>query len=473
MTGHHHLCVHAHFYQPPREDPFTGKIPVEKGAAPYQNWNEKIFADCYKPNAELGNFSRISFNIGPTLSQWMRVYQPTVLDLIVKADEENLKRLGFGNALAQPYHHTILPYAKRRDKQTQVWWGIREFEQTFHRAPEGMWLPETAVDLETLEVLAQNGIEFTILAPWQAQTPSLDFRKAYQVILPNHQSIKVFFYHGGVSSRISFDAQSTVNADEFIRDHIQPEFDHGQNEQLLMIASDGELYGHHQVFRDKFLAQLVNGSLALQNIEASYPALWLQRQQTFPIIKIHENTSWSCHHGIQRWGGVCDCTPHSEWKKHLRAAMDQISNLVDQVYLHETQEIFPDAWQARDQYIEVILGLKQFSDWLHEHTTVSLAAPTAVKVRALMEAQVEAQKMVTSCGWFFEDLDRIEPRNNIVSAARAVWLTWLGSGVSLHEKAIRELEKVRSWQTGITGADVFREAFQQFQKSDNSADQSG
>ncbi len=463
MTGHHNLCVHAHFYQPPREDPFTGDIPEEKGASPFKNWNEKIFEECYKPNAELGNFSKISFNLGPTLSQWMKANHPAVLDLIVAADASNVQRFGVGNAIAQPYHHTILPFAKRRDKQTQVRWGIHEFTHTFHRAPNGMWLPETAVDLETLEVLAENGIEFTILAPWQAQTQGVDLHKAYQVILPNHQSIKVFFYHGGVSSRVSFDAHSTVNADEFIRDTIRPEFQHGSSEQLLMVATDGELYGHHQVFRDKFLAQLVNGSLSLQNIEATFPSVWLKKQPAFPLMKIHEKTSWSCHHGIKRWGGVCECTPNSEWKKHFRDSMDQLSVLLDQVYSDEMEGIFANVWQARDRYIEVMLGEKDFQSWLGENTQTATPSQIVTKARILLEAQMESQKMFTSCGWFFEDLDRIEPRNNLVAAAHALWLTRLASGIDLMEKLIPGLEKIKSLKTNLTGADIFRDAFNRFE----------
>jgi hypothetical protein len=465
MTGQQHLCVHAHFYQPPREDPFTGEIPEEKGASPYKNWNEKIFEDCYKPNAELGNFSKISFNLGPTLSQWMKANHPAVLDLIVEADSSNVQRLGVGNAMAQPFHHTILPYAKRRDKQTQVRWGIHEFMHTFNHAPKGMWLPETAVDLETLEVLALNGIEFTILAPWQAQTQGLDTHKAYQVILPNHLSLKVFFYAGGVSSRVSFDAHSTVNADEFIRNFIKPEFQHDSNDQLLIVATDGELYGHHQVFRDKFLAQLVNGSLSLQNVESTFPANWLKKQQAFPIIKIHEKTSWSCHHGIKRWGGVCECTPHSEWKKHFRDAMDRLSILLDQIYSEEMEGIFVDVWDARDRYIEVMLGEKDFQSWLGENTRTALTPQLITKIRFLLDAQVESQKMFTSCGWFFEDLDRIEPRNNLVSAAHAIWLTQLASGIDLVDKAIPELEKIKSWRTSLTGADVFRDALHRFEQT--------
>ena len=343
MALHQSLCVHAHFYQPPREDPFTANIPLEAGAWPFNNWNEKIFENCYKPNAELGNFSKISFNLGPTLSVWLRQNHPEVLNLIVQADHENYERFGTGNAIAQPYNHTILPLANRRDKQTQVRWGIYEFERTFQHKPQGMWLPETAVDMETLEILAENGIEFTILAPWQAETKDLDPRRAYQVMIANHKPIKVIFYHSGLSSRISFDPGSTENADQFIRGYVKPEFTNKNENQWIMMASDGELYGHHQVFRDKFLSYLLNGSLAGQNIDYSFPGLQLQKQQVFPVMKIREGTSWSCHHGVQRWRGVCACTPNSEWKKHLRDALEVLALNVNSVFLDACEGILAHA----------------------------------------------------------------------------------------------------------------------------------
>ena len=462
MQLHQSLCVHAHFYQPPREDLLTGLIPDEPGAWPFKNWNERIFENCYKPNAELGNFSKISFNIGPTLAEWLKQYHPETLAQIVQADQLNVERYGVGNAMAQTYHHTILPLSSRRDKQTQIFWGIYEFEQIFHRKPQGMWLPETAVDMETLEILVDNGMEYTILAPWQADENDVDPRKAYQVLLSEGRSIKVFFYHSGLSSRISFDAGATENADFFIDQFVKNEFSLKSEEQWIMLASDGELYGHHQTFRDKFLSFLLNGSLTNQNLDYSFPGMQLKKQEVFPEVKILEDTSWSCHHGIERWRGVCACTINSEWKKNLRGALDQLRKMIDEVFFRSCQSWFDRPWEVRDRYIEVFCGEKQFTSWLTEQTGLEFSTQEADQLSMLFEAQLDSQKMFTSCGWFFEDFDRIEPRNNVACAAHAVWLIKQATGVDLGSEIMESLEKVRSWRSGITAVAVFTKSLQRF-----------
>ena len=468
MANRHSLCVHAHFYQPAREDPLTGIIPDEPGAHPYPNWNERIFETCYKPNAALGNFSSISFNIGPTLSTWLRQYHPEVLNQIVNSDRQNFDHYGAGNAIAQPYHHTILPLGKRRDKQTQIRWGIYEFERTFNRKPQGMWLPETAVDLETLEVLVENGIEFTILAPWQADVKNADPHKAYQVILPGHKSIKVFFYHSGLSARVSFDPQATDNADAFARNFVKPEFAAGDQKQWLMIATDGELYGHHQIFRDKFLSYLLDGSTSAQHIETVYPGVQLIQQKVFPIVKIRDNTSWSCHHGVQRWSGVCSCTPNSEWKKPLREALEHISDEVDKIFLESCEGILENAWEARDCYIEVFSGDQKFFDWPQKLSGLILADEKVDQLEKLFRAELECQRMFTSCAWFFDDLDRIEPRNAVIYAAHAVWLTRQATGIDIFTEVSPVFEKSKSWRINLSALDLFKEAMHRFEQTQKS-----
>jgi alpha-amylase/alpha-mannosidase (GH57 family) len=465
MPNRHSLCVHAHFYQPTREDPLTGIIPVEQGAHPYTNWNERIYETCYKPNASLGNFAKISFNIGPTLSKWLRQYHPKVLDQIVASDRQNLDHYGVGNAIAQPFHHTILPLGKRRDKQTQIRWGIYEFERTFKHKPQGMWLPETAVDQETLEVLVENGIEFTILAPWQADVKEVKPGKAYQVILPGHKSIKVFFYHSGLSSRVSFDPQATENADVFARNFVKPEFAAGGQNQWLMIATDGELYGHHQIFRDKFLSYLLDGSISAQHIETVYPGLQLTQQKVFPVAKIRDNTSWSCHHGVQRWRGDCACTPNGEWKKPLREALERISDEVDKVFIDSFQGILENVWEARDRYIEVFSGDRKFSDWLQNITGSVLGAEKIEQLEKLFLAELVCQRMFTSCGWFFNDLDRIEPRNAVIYGAHAVWLVRQATGIDISPEAVLLLEKSTSLQNHLSALDFYKEAMHRFKQT--------
>jgi alpha-amylase/alpha-mannosidase (GH57 family) len=324
------LCVHGHFYQPPREDPLTGLIPSESGASPYQNWNERIHAECYRPNAELGNFERISFNIGPTLYSWMQNYDRETCRLIVAQDRSNLRRFGVGNAIAQAYNHTILPLASRADKITQIAWGIADFEHRFGRKPQGMWLPETAIDLETLTILVEHGIEFTILAPWQADCDHLDPTEPYRVALPGGKSITVFFYHRELSTAVSFNPALTTNADAFAQNEISNRYwaekiERGEP-QILLIASDGELYGHHQQFRDRFLAHLVNGASSHLGIDLTYPALWLKTHPPRRMISLREKTSWSCHHGVLRWMGECGCTPgDGRWKAYLRQSLNRLA----------------------------------------------------------------------------------------------------------------------------------------------------
>ncbi len=218
----HGFCIHGHFYQPPREDPLTGEIPVEPGALPYRNWNERIHEQCYRPNAVQGNFEHISFNLGPTLLNWMEASDPRTVAQIVEQDHFNLEKHGVGNAMAQAYNHTILPLASRADKAIQVSWGIADFERRFGHRPAGMWLPETAVDDETLEVLVEHGIQFTILAPWQAEEPDLNPTQPYWADLPGGKRIAVFFYNQDLSTRVSFDPGSTVNADAFLTNFLLP-----------------------------------------------------------------------------------------------------------------------------------------------------------------------------------------------------------------------------------------------------------
>lgn len=462
MNTKKHLTIHAHFYQPSREDPQSGEIPDEDGALPYKNWNERIFSDCYLPNIELGNFSKLSYNIGPTLVRWFESHHPEALARIVEADRQNLASFGVGNAMAQAYHHTILPLMNRRDKKTQVRWGISDFRRVFKRMPQGMWLPETAVDLETLEVLAENGIEFTILAPWQAETDNLDPRKAYQVILPNHHSIKIFFYHSGLSSRISFDPFVTQNADEFIHNFIKPEFSNVDVNQWLLLASDGELYGHHQSFRDKFLSYLLNGSAAIQNVEFSFPALQLQAQSSFPLMKIRNATSWSCHHGIQRWRGVCDCTPHGEWKKHLREGLERLKVEIDKVFEETCVRSGVDPWRARDNYCQVFCDGQRFENWIIGQTSTPITG-NLEELELVFKAELEAQRMFASCGWFFEDLNRIEPKNNLNHAAYAVSLIKSAVGKDVSISAMSALERCQSWQIQMNAADLFRGMLERYQ----------
>ncbi len=453
------LCIHGHFYQPPREDPLTGEIPLEPGAAPYKNWNERILAECYAPNAVAGNMARMSFNIGPTLFHWMAHVDPITTARIIAQDRQNLRMYGVGNDMAQPYHHTILPLATREDKITQVRWGIADFKFRFGHAPEGMWLPETAADSDTLCVLADHGIQFTILAPWQSLDKDLSTAYPYKVELPGGKSIVVFFYNQYLSTQVSFNPAATRNADSFLREAILPQYSHrgdaSGEPELQLIATDGELYGHHQKLRDKFLAYLLDGALKGANVETTYPALWLKRYPAFRCTSIVQNSSWSCHHGVTRWAGECGCTPNGAWKGHMRQAFDRISEMIDEIYIREARLIVRDPWELRHRFIHVLQGQISLEDMASDMAGRHINPQETERLGLLLCAQNARQRMFSSCAWFFEDFDRIEPRNAVAHAAQAIYLTQVATGEDLSAKALTRLRAVKSWRSELSADTVF------------------
>ena len=296
------LAVHAHFYQPSRLDPWTGEVPAEPSAAPFHDWNQRVDAECYRPNAERGNLARISWNLGPTLAAWLAGADAATYARFVEAE---------ANAIAQPFHHSILPLASAADRRTEIAWGIRDFELRFRRRPAGLWLPELAVDLATLREAAAQGITFTILAPWQAAS-TIDTRRAWRVELGDERRIDVVFYDGGLSSAVSFEPEATSDADRFVRERVAPRLRGGPDPvdaPLALIATDGELYGHHQQFRDLFLQRLVDagGSTVDRGFDVVTVADVLADTTAGPrpVARIQERTSWSCHHGVARWSAEC------------------------------------------------------------------------------------------------------------------------------------------------------------------------
>ena len=449
------FAIHGHFYQPPREDPLTGIIPSEKGAAPYPNWNERIHAECYRPNAALGNYERLSFNFGPTLLSWMQNYDPASYQQIIAQDRANVQKHGVGNAMAQAYNHTILPLSTYRDKVTQVAWGIADFEFRFGRKPQGMWLPEAAVDLETLSVLAEQGIEFTILAPWQADETHLDITQPYWVMLPGGLHITVFFYHQHLSGGVSFRPESTADAYQFVASELIAAFRPVQKPQLVLIASDGELYGHHQRFREKFLAHLLDGASSRAGLTPTFPARWLKEHRPERSVSIRENSSWSCHHGVSRWHEECPCANDGRWKVHLRRAIDRLADELDQIYFRHVGTYIADPWELRHAYGLVLTGERTVDDLIHAHARRRLPTPVTRQVAALLRAQYERQRMYTSCGWFFEDFDRIEPKNNLAYAAQAVALTQHATGIDISKKTKTDFQHIVSPTSGLRGDDVF------------------
>jgi hypothetical protein len=456
------FSIHGHFYQPPREDPLTGIIPNESGAAPYDNWNERILHECYRPNAKLNNFSGISFNVGPTLFSWLQSRDPVTYQQILNQDQVNFKRYGVGNAIAQAYHHTILPLASSSDKTIQVSWGIADFTHRFGHRPQGMWLPETAVDYETLVIMSNLGIEFTILAPWQADIAGLDPTEPYKVLLPGDKSMNVFFYQRDLSTKISFEPQATASADLFAESELASCYltkeGKSNQDQLILLASDGELYGHHQPFREQFLAELLDGAGGSAGLSRTYPALWLKTHLPSKTIRIRERTSWSCHHGVTRWTGECACTSlDGRWKSHLRYSLDRLATALDGSYFKTVYPMIPKPRTLRQRYIHVMLGEIQVQKLISEMASHPLSDEQIWRIYLMLESQRERQRMFTSCGWFFEDFDRIEPKNVIAYAAQAIRLARLATGDDLSPQTLSDLRHVISPRTGLRADQVFNQ----------------
>jgi alpha-amylase/alpha-mannosidase (GH57 family) len=452
-----YVCIHAHFYQPPRENAWLEAVEYQDSAYPYHDWNERVTAECYAPNSAsrildgdgrilqiVNNYSRISFNFGPTLLSWMEQKSPSVYEAILAADRESQQRFsGHGSAVAQAYNHMILPLASRQDKYTQIRWCIRDFEKRFGRRPEGMWLPETAVDLQTLEVLAELGIKFTILSPYQGgrvrplggrawrkvDGGRVDPSMAYAVRVPSGQAINVFFYDGPISRAIAF--EDLLADGKRFSDRLLGAFSDARTwPQLVHIATDGETYGHHRAYGDMALA------FALHNIEISQTARltnygeYLEKHPPTQEAKIIGNTSWSCAHGIERWRSNCGCNSgghagwNQQWRAPLRQAFDWLRDTAAPRYEVEAKKFFENPWQTRDSYIDVILdrSRENIIRFLTEQAKRELSQEETITALKLLELQRYLMLMYTSCGWFFDDVSGIETVQVIQYAGRALQL---------------------------------------------------
>lgn len=464
------LAIHAHFYQPLRLDPFTGTLPGDPTAAPFHDWNERINDECYRPNAELGTLGHISFNLGPTLAAWMSEADPSTYRAFVAADRpfdrDPSLPLSSGNAVAQGFHHSILPLASAADRRTEIRWGLRDFLVRYGRPAEGFWLPETAVDAATLRALALEGIRHTILAPWQADARHLDTRRPYRVELGGGHSIVVAFYDATLSGAVSFEPGATADADAFVLDRVVPRLagtprpDDGPG--LILIATDGELYGHHQEFRDLFLNRLVvpGPDEADRGVDVVTLAQALDDHdgRPFPVVRVRDRTSWSCHHGIARWSAECPDAADGRWKAPLRAAMERLAAAIDAV----TETRFrtlpgePDLWAARDEFVDVVIGVEAapaFSArWLGEGAPVD----DRHAFIELLEAQRWRLAMFASDGWYWDDPIRPETKNVLRYAARAVRIVDGLAGSRLEQRLQDDLELLRSPSTRLDGAEIYR-----------------
>ena len=487
-----YICIHAHFYQPPRENPWLEAVELQDSAYPYHDWNERITAECYAPNAAsrildgygkiakiANNYSRISFNFGPTLLSWMEAKAPQTYQAILDADALSRQYYsGHGSALAQAYNHVILPLATRRDKETQVKWGIRDFEHRFGRFPEGMWLPETAVDVETLEVLADNGIAFTVLAPYQAQQArskgkqiwknveggKIDPTRAYVCPLPSGRSINLFFYDGPISRAVAF--ERLLNSGEVFASRLLSGFsDERKWPQLMHIATDGETYGHHHPHGDMAL------SYALEYIESNQLARitnygeYLEKAPASVEVSIVENTAWSCAHGVGRWSTDCGCNTggnagwNQGWRAPLRAALDWLRDELAGPFEVEGSGLLKEPWRARDEYIGLVLDRsdRNVDAFLQAQESHPLTQQEQVRALQLLEMQRHLMLMYTSCGWFFDELTGIETVQVIQYAGRALQLATELFGEDLEAEFMQRLALAESNLPGFgNGAEAYR-----------------
>ena len=453
-----YICIHGHFYQPPRENPWLEAVEQQESAQPYHDWNQRITAECYARNGAsrvldsdgrireiVNNYSKISFNIGPTLLSWMEAKDPDAYRAILEADRLSLERFsGHGAAMAQVYNHIIMPLASTRDKRTQVIWGIRDFERRYRRRPEGMWLAETAVDVESLDIMAEQGILFTVLAPHQARRAkkltekrawdpadeeNIDLRRPYLCKLPSGRTIAVFFYDGPVSRAVAF--EGLLHNGESLANRLLGAFDrHGSGNQLVHIATDGESYGHHHKFGDMALAYALYYLEQNNRAKLTVYGEYLEKNLPQYEVEVVENSSWSCMHGIERWRDNCGCNSggkpgwNQEWRAPLRKALDFLRDRTAEVYAREMQSFVKDPWAVRDAYIQVILDRSRTNVERFLTQQIGKDLPMADKNRILrcLEMQRNAQLMYTSCGWFFDDISGIETIQIIKYAARLIQL---------------------------------------------------
>jgi alpha-amylase/alpha-mannosidase (GH57 family) len=469
MSSEKAICVHGHFYQPPRENPWLESVEEQESAAPYHDWNDRITAECYAPNSAarivdgenqiiriINNYARMSFNFGPTLLSWLQENAPRVHAAIVQADRRSQNRYsGHGSAMAQVYNHLIMPLASRRDKITQIRWGIADFRHRFGRIPEGMWLSETAVDSETLDLLAHLGVRFVLLAPHQCarirplpkagasvklteaawtDTPdaSVDTTRPYVVRLKEGRSIAVFFYDGGRSRAIAF--EGLLNSGEGLAQRLMGGFKaDSADAQLVHVATDGESYGHHHRYGEMALAWLLHWAQEQSRTGGSvrptnYGEFLAQNVPRYEA-QIVENTSWSCVHGIERWRSDCGCSGgkpgwNQKWRTPLREALDWLRDTVAPLVAESARRLFADPDSARNGYIGVVLDRSRESrdTFVADHAMRALNDEERIRAFMLMELERHAMLMYTSCGWFFDDISGIETVQIIAYASRVLQL---------------------------------------------------
>lgn len=468
------ICIHGHFYQPPRENAWLEQIEIQESAAPFHDWNERITEECYATNAHArilntdnkivditNNYERISFNMGPTLLSWMELHRPDTYRAILDGDKASQEMFdGHGSAIAQVYNHAIMPLASRRDKETQIIWGLYDFEQRFGRKSEGIWLAETAVDTETLECLADHGVKYTILAPNQAKRfreigskewkDGINPNKPYVVNLTGGRSITVFFYNGDVSQGVAF--KGLLNDGRVFAEDLYQNLPSDPNSpEILNIATDGESYGHHHRQGEMALA------FCLQHLDKNTDAQltnyghFLSLHEPKHEAEIHDNSSWSCAHGVERWRSDCGCETggqpgwNQKWRAPLREGLDVLKMKLDDLYEKVMSEFHSSPWDLRDRFIEVIFRSdnRDYSTFFKKHLP-NLTEKDRTLVIRMLEMQRNAMYMYTSCGWFFNDVSGIETQQILQYADRAIQLAERESELDLQSEFISIIEKGKS-----------------------------
>jgi len=487
------LTVHGHFYQPPRENPWLEAIEQQDSALPAHDWNERINNECYNPNSVskivdsknqilnvVNNYEYMSFNFGPTLLSWMEEYAPMAYERIIKADINSRKlHGGHGNAIAQVYNHMIMPLANERDKQTQVKWGLKDFEYRFGREAEGIWLAETAVDDDTLRVLVENGIKFTILSPYQAQRirkegeenwqdvswGNIDPARSYRYYIKSAPGkfIDLFFYDGAISKSVAFD-ELLKDGNKFVnrlKDGISTIRNYPQ---LINIATDGESYGHHTKFGDMALAYALKLKVKDAGFIVTNYGEYLEKYRSDWEVDIKPVSSWSCFHGVGRWSDDCGCSTgghpgwNQKWRKPLRDALDYLRDETISIFKKCGKKYFLNPELARDNYITVILDrsentVKAFQD---EYFQPNLDESQKVQAMELLEIQRQAMLMYTSCGWFFSEISGIETVQIMKYAARVMQLAKAFTKKDFEPKFLEILSEAKSNLPEFgTGKDVY------------------
>ncbi|HYO81370.1 MAG TPA: DUF3536 domain-containing protein [Bryobacteraceae bacterium] len=452
-----YLCIHGHFYQPPRENPWLEAIELQDSAYPYHDWNERITAESYAPNAAarilggqsqitriVNNYSQISFNFGATLLAWAQAKAPGLYQMILDADVQSQDRFsGHGSAIAQAYNHIIMPLANHRDKRTQIVWGIEDFKSRFGREPEGMWLPETAVDNETLDLLAEHGVKFTLLAPSQAHLVRrigasewvdvaggrIDPTRAYRCATKSGHLIDIFFYDGPISRAVAF--EGLLNNGEVFAQRLLSGYAGTRDwSQLAHIATDGESYGHHHRHGEMALAYALHSIEQGRTAELTNYGEYLEKCPPTHEVEVFENTAWSCAHGVGRWRESCGCNSGGkpgwtqQWRGPLREALDWLRDCVAPLFERSLSRYLRDPWAARDAYIRVVLDRSPSvrAAFLEQHAVRELKEVEKVECWKLLELQRHAMLMYTSCGWFFDEVSGIETVQVIMYAGRVVQL---------------------------------------------------